>query len=213
MKAEASSERPRSPRVYPVRPMLPRAVVESHRRERFAIALSDLVHEQGEVVLTVTEVIGKAESSRNTFYETFRSKEGCFEYACVWARERLLSAIGAAAQAGEGEERMRAVIRALLKVAAELPAPVELCLVHSTADSDAREGVGDVATVDALARALVPGRDDGDPAIGSQLIAAGIVALIAVRLHRGQLTALAGLEEDLMGLAQLEFGASRGEAR
>jgi AcrR family transcriptional regulator len=213
MKAEASSERRRSPRVYPVRPMLPRAVVEAHRRERFAMALSELVQEQGEVALTVTEVIERAGAARNTFYEVFRSKEGCFEFACVWARERLLSAIGAATQAGEGEERTRAVIRALLQTAAELPAPVELCLVHSAADSEAREGVGDVATVDALARALVPGRGEENPSARSQLLAAGIVALIAVRLRRDQLPALAELEEELVGLAQLQFGAEPVEAR
>lgn len=213
MKPEPSSERRRSPRIYPVRPMLPRTVVENHRRERFAIALSELVHEQGEVALTVTEVIGKAESARNTFYDTFRSKEGCFEYACVWARERLLSAIGTATQTGEGEERTRAVIRALLKVAAELPGPVELCLVHSTADFAGREGVGDVATVDALARALVPGRGEEDPSVRSQLLAASIVASIAVRLRRDQLPALAELEEELVGLAQLQLGAQRGEAQ
>jgi AcrR family transcriptional regulator len=201
MESEESSGRRRPTPIYPVRPMLPRDFIESHRRERYATALSELVHEQGVVQLTVAEVIKRARTSRNTFYEIFTSKEACLEFSCGWARERLLAAIGTAAQAnGEDEDRARAVIAALLEAASGLPAPVELCLIHSAADPEAPEGVGDTVTIEALARALSRGGDERSADVGSELLAGGILTVVALRLHRDELGDPAALAEELAGL-------------
>jgi AcrR family transcriptional regulator len=207
---EESSGRQRPPtRVYPVRPMLPRDFIETHRRKRFATALSELVHEQGEVQPTVAEVIKRARTSRNTFYEVFTSKEACFWFACAWARERLLDAIATAAQVdGKDEDRARAVIGALLEAASGLPAPVELCLIHSAADSETREGVGDTATIEALARALSIGSGERSVDVASELLAAGILTVVALRLHRGELSEPTALGEELVNLVALREATS-----
>jgi AcrR family transcriptional regulator len=202
---EGSGRRRPSPRVYPMRPMLPRDFIETHRRERFAMALSELVHEQSEVELTVAHVIKRAGASRNTFYEVFTNKEACLEFSRGWARERLLTAIGTAAEAdGEDEDRARAVIGALLEAATKLPAPVELCLIHSAADFEAREGVGDMATIEALARALSTVEDEQSIEVASELLAAGILTVVALRLHRGELNEPAALAEELADLVALQ---------
>ncbi len=203
--------RPRSPRVYSVRPILPRTVVQGYRRERLARALSEIVHEEGRVAVTVSRIVSRANSSRGTFYELFRNKEACFEFASTWAREHLLAAIS---EAGRGpcqdEERRRETIRALLEAAIELPEPVELCLLHSTAGTEAQEEVGDVASVRALARALAPAQ--GDPDVRMQLLAGGILAIVAVRLHRGELEELGAMGADLAQLTELQLGAETSDA-
>lgn len=203
--------RRRSPRAHRVRPILPRAVVESHRRERLAQALSGIVHEEGEVAVTVSRIVSRASSSRGTFYQLFRSKEACFEFACTWARERLLAAIGEAGRgADQDEKRRRGAIGAVLEVATELPGPIELCLLHSAADPEAREGVGDAASIRALARALAPAEDNPD--VRTQLVAAGILAVVALRLHQGELEKLRAMGADLARLASLQLGEKTSDA-
>jgi AcrR family transcriptional regulator len=78
---------------------LPREKILASQRERLVAAILAEVGEHGYAATTVADVVGRAQVSRNAFYELFADKQDCFLAACDELTEQMLG--GLRALAGE----------------------------------------------------------------------------------------------------------------
>jgi AcrR family transcriptional regulator len=78
---------------------LPREEILASQRNRLVRAILHEVGERGYAETTVAAVVGRAQVSRNSFYELFGDKQDCFLAACDELTERMLE--GLRALAGE----------------------------------------------------------------------------------------------------------------
>ena len=190
----------------PGQALLPQAYVDNHKRERCVEALAQLTHELGANNITAALLIKQAGISRTTFYQLFEGKGEAIDYACELSSRALIEAVEAAArEPGEWPERVDRAIVALLAAAAEKPRLAELSLVHAISWGHGSGGPFDSAISDALVTVLADGRPaHPDRHLGptsEELIASAIISVVATRLHRDEASSLAGLREELTGLA------------
>ena len=168
-------------------------------RERVALALSAVVHEVGLRQLSVSRIAKQAEMSPAAFYLLFENREAAVRYAVELGGARLRGAIDDASGSGDPwEQRVEAVIQALLESAVAEPQLAELCLVLGRAVEGAPFPC-DPALVQALAEVLRAGRSDASaveaPPRTEEMISSGILSVIADRLpleEAGDLSELAG---------------------
>jgi AcrR family transcriptional regulator len=93
-----------------------------------------VVDERGFVACTISDLVEHAGVSRRTFYEHFANKEQCLLLTydmLVGVLEERLAAVDAAA--GEGLQRLEALIRALFEAAIERPDAARLVCVELAA--------------------------------------------------------------------------------
>ena len=111
---------------------LSRDFIVRHQRARVIRALAEEVSEKGYRAVTVADVVSRAGIARNTFYENFRSKEGCFlaaqDFAMTAALERV---VGAAGEIEDWPHRVAAGLAAFLRYVAEEPALARACIVDA----------------------------------------------------------------------------------
>jgi AcrR family transcriptional regulator len=119
-------------RPLPGRQPLPREFIARHQRARIIAALAEETSEQGYRQVTVADIVRRAGTARNTFYENFRSKEDCFlatqEYAMTAALEQIVEAAGALKS---WPQRVRAGLAAFLSYVAAEPALARTCMVEA----------------------------------------------------------------------------------
>jgi AcrR family transcriptional regulator len=119
-------------RPLPGRQQLPREFIAQHQRVRIISALARETSEQGYQQVTVADIVRRAGTARNTFYENFRSKEDCFlatqEFAMAAALERVVQTAGALQS---WPQRVRAGLSAFLSYVAEEPALARTCMVEA----------------------------------------------------------------------------------
>jgi AcrR family transcriptional regulator len=176
------------------RPLLSRDVLDDFKRRRIAAGIARIAHEEGLAGLTVPKITAAAKMSRTTVYHLFANKIECVEYACELGVEELLEPFPRAT-AGDGDRRSRLRVAAATLSAGVTARPLgaELVLVHSraieSAGASCREKI-----VGAVAQAI-----GGDPL--AELTAGAVVSAVSLRLMRGGPAELAGLEDELAGLA------------
>jgi TetR/AcrR family transcriptional regulator len=94
--------------------------------------LAEETAEKGYRAVTVADIVRRAGIARNTFYENFSSKEGCFlatqEFAMSAALERVVAAAGSLEQ---WPLRVRAGLDAFLGYVVEEPALTRTCMVEA----------------------------------------------------------------------------------
>jgi AcrR family transcriptional regulator len=181
----------------PGRQPLPQRFIDGFRIERCARAIADLAHEVGPHAVTTAMVTKRVKMSRATFYELFDGRAGALRCACEVAQGALLEPVEAAtADPGAPEERLEAVIRALLEAIREEPRLAELCLVHSA--SLPSGGPNGLVLAEALAAILrvLPEMSDRLP-VRAELAAHGLVSVIARRLWAGEADRLGELCDEL----------------
>lgn len=109
---------------------------------------------------------------------------------------------------GPWPKRMEAVIGSLLDAVADDPDLSELCLVHGRYGMDAA-GPFDPELVQALAGVIRGGRQSGpepDPGTrAEELVAYGVLAVVAERLRRDEVESLRGLAGELSVLVTMPF--------
>ena len=172
-------------------------------------ALAAVICEVGPSRLTVALVTSRGRMARNTFYELFGNSDDAFRRSLEFAGGKLRSAIDAALDhEGTWAERIGRVIEALLRTAAEEPDLAALSLLHYGGTPGARSPF-DPVVVDSLAGVLRPGRKEVPTILPGprteELIAYGILGVIAERLRRGEPEALAALAGELTELALRPF--------
>lgn len=100
-------------------------------------AMAEAMAEQGYVGTSVADVIARAGTSRETFYEQFASKQECFIAAYELAAQKVLSELEReAASDGTALERFERAIRAYLEALASEPAFARLFMVEVYAAGD-----------------------------------------------------------------------------
>lgn len=191
------------------RQKLPREISDRYKRERAVAAVSALVHEVGPGALTVTLLTKRAKMARNTFYELFDDRGDALSYAVRAGNAKLKRAIDEGATGSDDWlPVLRMTMDSLLEAVAADPRLAELCLVHGRVVESVASPF-DPELVQTIAGVLRPGRRGG-PAPGpgprtEELIAYGILSVIAERLRRGDVDSLRGLGGELSDLASRPF--------
>lgn len=170
---------------------------------------AEIVCEKGFHATTVGGIVARARTARNTFYGSFGGKSECIAWACTEGHRRLFgAALESRAAAGTWQEHIGAALAGLLEGAAADPALSELCLIHSMALVD-REASGRDAGVKVLAQLLDEGRKAGaelePPPLTAELIAGGLIAVIATRLRRGEADLLSSLHAEFVEFSVRPF--------
>jgi AcrR family transcriptional regulator len=198
----------------PSREPLSQDFIDGFKRERTALALSELVHELGLSKLTVSLITSRGKMARTTFYSLFESREAAVAYAIDLGHRRLRAAIERTVHPGRPPwERAKAVIDALLSVAETEPYLVELCLFHGRGGEEAAIPF-EPDVVESLAGVLraIPRhthKPEPNPR-AEEFVALGILALISERLSRGEAEGLRDLGPELTKVASLYLDPDAG---
>jgi AcrR family transcriptional regulator len=177
-------ESPRS-----TRPMLSPQYIAAHRRRRVFDALAELVVERGYGAVTVGDIVRRAQVARNTFYEEFSSKEGCYLAAFDSAVKAAIDAIAkrSAGLDGDPRKRLEAGLAAFLRCAAERPALAQMCLVEPLAMTPAsgRRYEAAIRRFAAFARRNLP-HAERLPETTPEMLIGGVASVVERRLRRGK---------------------------
>jgi AcrR family transcriptional regulator len=193
-------------RPLPGRQQLPREFIAQHQRVRIISALAQETSEQGYQQVTVADIVRRAGTARNTFYENFRSKEDCFlatqEFAMAAALERVVETAGALQS---WPQRVRAGLTAFLSYVAEEPALARTCMVEALS-----AGPAAVERYEKSQQAFVSlfklGRDVSPhgadlPETLEEAIIGGVFWIVYQRLAAGELSTVPELLPELVEFA------------
>ena len=193
-------------RPLPGRQQLPREFIAQHQRTRIISALAEETSEKGYQQVTVADIVRRAGTARNTFYENFRSKEDCFlatqEYAMTAALERVVEAAG---ELESWPQRVRAGLTAFLFYVAAEPALGRTCMVEALS-----AGPAAVERYERSQQAFVSlfrlGRDVSPrgadlPETLEEAIIGGVFWIVYQRLAVGEVTAIPELLPELIEFA------------
>jgi AcrR family transcriptional regulator len=180
------------PRAQSMRPMISREFVERERRRRFVAAAADLTHEFGAGGVTVSLLVKRAGTARNTFYDLFTSQEDCLRFGIGEAHRRLLAPVREAEGGREWGVEVRDAVAGFYGAIAEEPNLASLLLIHSYAvDPYGEHGLNDA--VGDLSELIARGRRDGSggdaaPAIplADEYYACGALSVASQALLRGE---------------------------
>lgn len=195
----------------PGRPLIPQEVVTDFKRRRCALALSELVCEKGMWGLTVSKLVKRARMARGTFYDLFGGLENATRYAAELGCGRLRAAVEEAAERPRPwADRVGAAIAALLETAEQDPALTELCLVHTRGWVIGEDGrTCEAEPAEALAGLLGEGGERTNSAM-AELVAYGILSVIAERLRRKETDTFGALAGELTEIAESQLRTPRG---
>jgi AcrR family transcriptional regulator len=204
-------------RPLPGRHQLPREFIARHQRVRIISALAQETSEQGYQQVTVADIVRRAGTARNTFYENFRSKEDCFlatqEFAMAAALERVVETAGVLQS---WPQRVRAGLTAFLSYVAEEPALARTCMVEALS-----AGPAAVERYEKSQQAFVSlfklGRDVSPhgadlPETLEEAIIGGVFWIVYQRLAAGELSTVPELLPELAEFALTPYlgaGAAR----
>lgn len=180
-------------RKQPGRHALSPDFVAMHQRQRIMRATAEAVAERGYQATTVAQIVRAAHTARNTFYETFSSKEEALLATFDWAAEESIGRVTEAYASTEEDSwsaSMRVGLKAFLDYIAEEPALARLCLIEAISAGPAAIDRYE-ATIQRFAKLFRLGRRVSDkgselPATTEETIVGGIVWIIYQRLAAGE---------------------------
>ena len=193
-------------RVPPGRHPLSREFIAQHQRTRIIEALAAEIEERGYRAVTVADIVRRAGVARNTFYENFSSKEGCFLAASEYAVQEALRRVLEAADGVEGwPAQVRAGLAAFLGYVATEPALARTCIVEALS-----AGPAAIERYERSIQAFVPffriGRDAASgggelPQTLEETIVGGIFWILYQRIVMGQVGQIEELLPELVEFA------------
>jgi AcrR family transcriptional regulator len=169
-------------------------------------ALAEETSEQGYQQVTVADIVRRAGTARNTFYENFRSKEDCFsatqEYAMTSALERVVEAAGAMQS---WPQRVRAGLTAFLSYVTAEPALARTCMVEALSAGPAaveyyEKSQQAFVSLFRLGRDVSP-RGADLPETLEEAIIGGVFWIVYQRLAAGEVAAIPELLPELVEFA------------
>jgi AcrR family transcriptional regulator len=167
------------------RPLLDSSFVAGHRRRRYEKAVAEACADRGFGRITVTEIVARAHTSRNAFYEQFGNRDEAFVSAVGRGLEEAFAAVErGCAQVEEPEARLEAGLGALLGWIAMQPEIAWVCLVESFAlpDTFSRYLAAQLRFAEmlrgALPRQLPPGTDEA--------LVGGVAAILSSEVRAGR---------------------------
>jgi AcrR family transcriptional regulator len=173
---------------------------------RIITALAQETCDQGYQQVTVADVVRRAGTARNTFYENFRSKDDCFlatqEYAMSAALERVVEAAGALQS---WPRRVRAGLTAFLSYVVEEPALARTCMVEALSAGPAaveyyEKSQQAFVSLFRLGRDVSPHGADL-PETLEEAIIGGVFWIVYQRLAAGEVSAIPELLDELIEFA------------
>lgn len=185
---------------------MPREFIAQHQRARIIGALAVETFEQGYQQVTVADIVRRAGTARNTFYENFRSKEDCFlatqEFAMSAALERVVEAAGALQS---WPQRVRAGLTAFLAYVVEEPALARTCMVEALSAGPAaveyyEKSQQAFVSLFRLGRDVSPHGADL-PETLEEAIIGGVFWIVYQRLAAGEVSAIPDLLAELIEFA------------
>jgi AcrR family transcriptional regulator len=185
---------------------LPREFIAQHQRARIIGALAEETFEQGYQQVTVADIVRRAGTARNTFYENFRSKEDCFlatqEFAMSAALERVVEAAGALQS---WPQRVRAGLTAFLSYVVAEPALARTCMVEALSAGPAaveyyEKSQQAFVSLFRLGRDVSPHGADL-PETLEEAIIGGVFWIVYQRLAAGEVSAIPELLDELIEFA------------
>lgn len=179
-------------------------MVVRSQRERILRALADTVFEGGYAASSVAQVLKRAQVSRETFYEQFRSKEDCFEAAFEWAMALLTErVVGALDEHEDNVAKLSALLHAYFDELAADPARARLFLVEVHAAgprmSQVRGQIQD-RFIDFLAPILQPQTER--QVFACRTLVAAISSMATTRVATGDFDGLSGLAAPLLDMVR-----------
>jgi AcrR family transcriptional regulator len=187
----------------PTRPLVSREVILRYRRRRFADALARECAERGFRDTTVAQVVARAGTSRNSFYEIFSNREEAFMSLLELGGEDLFARIEGGCEAG-GEDawaRVEGGLSELVKWIAERPYDAHVCLVEAasaTPASLARQQEG-VTRIVAMLRESAPNGTPRPPTL-EEFLVGGIHSVLSHLIVAGETERAPTLVPDLSAL-------------
>ncbi len=197
---------------------LPRELITENQRARLVSGLIESVAERGYGATTIVNITKAAKISKKTFYETFASKEDCFEAAYEVSFDYLWETVAAAMTAEErGAERVRAGLGALLDAFAAHPELASFFLIAPTSVSDdtAKRHHQAMRSLVLLLIGELPSEADADgPSdLRAEALAGGLSRLVIRKLNAGEAEKVPALLPDLLELMTQPVTGRRGAAR
>lgn len=191
------------PKLPAGRNLLSREYVGQYQRQRMMVAAAEMAHEEGLAAVTVSGLTARARISRKTFYDYFRNREACLEYAGEEASGYLFASLEGPGKEKSAEARIASGVEALLGAVAAEPIIAEFGLIHApTLGGDAGRRFQEAA-IEAIAGLLGAGGGKRKNAPAAETIAIAILGLISYQVRRGEAKQVAELGEEVMRLARL----------
>ena len=193
---------------------LSREQVVASQRGRMLAAMGEVVAQKGYARTTVADVLSRARVSRETFYEQFSDKEGCFLAAYDLSVELLLEAITDAVADAPADPfaRFETALGAYLDLMSREGSLSRVFLIEVYAAGpraiERRVAVLD-RFVDTFAEILAP---YGLARFDCEALVAAVSSLVTVRVAAGRLDELPKLREPLLGVAGRLLAAAGDEA-
>lgn len=179
------------------RPLIDRNFVVGHRRRRFETAVAKACIEGGFGQTTVADIVARAHTSRNAFYELFGNREAVFVSAFLRGQGEMFAAVERACAKAEGSEaRLEAGLEALLGWIAAQPEIAWVCLVESFVLPDTFGG--NLAAQLRFAEMLRGALPRPLPRATDEALVGGIAAILSSELRAGRATRLPALLPDLL---------------
>jgi AcrR family transcriptional regulator len=169
-------------------------------------ALAAETFEKGYQQVTVADIVRRAGTARNTFYENFRSKEDCFlatqEFAMSAVLERVVEAAG---NLQSWPQRVRAGLTAFLSYVVDEPALARTCMVEALSAGPAaveyyEKSQQAFVSLFRLGRDVSPHGADL-PETLEEAIIGGVFWIVYQRLAAGEVSAIPELLGELIEFA------------
>jgi AcrR family transcriptional regulator len=182
---------------------IPAEIVTRDQRQRILAALVQTVAEHGYNQTTVAQITAAASVSRQTFYEHFESREGCFCAAYDTAIARIDAVVIEAVMAESSwPEQVAAALGTLLRFLAADPKLARLCFVEAPAVGEATAPQRDQDS-ERFVALLAAGRQQyaaaHDPGEGTEeALLGGVMTLITRRVLAGEADQLEYLGPELI---------------
>jgi AcrR family transcriptional regulator len=201
---------PRTGRLPRGRHGLSREEVAAAQRTRLLLAMTDAMAEQGYVATSVADVVARSGVSRETFYQQFDSKLGCFLAAADAAADLLFAPLAVTLEIGGGDggaddrlARFDELLGAYLDGLADHPAFARLFLVEVYAAGPVaieRRVARQAVIADGIADLLAV--EDEAGRFACQALVGSISSLVTGPLVAGDLDALVALRRPLVDLVR-----------
>jgi TetR/AcrR family transcriptional regulator len=190
-----------------------REQVGAVQRARMLRAIAEAMAEQGYVATTVADILKRAGTSRETFYQQFSSKQDCFIAAYELAANGILAELEREAHgSGTPLERFDRAIGSYLNALAAEPAFARLFMVEVySAGADVLERRAEIQrrfTQLVIDAAAARGRAER---FACEALVAAVVTLVTTRLAAGDTDGLRALHKPLVEL--VADALARREAR
>jgi AcrR family transcriptional regulator len=187
-----------------MRPMISREFIERERRRRFVVAAAHRTQERGGGGVTVSLLVKRAGTARNTFYDLFSSQEDCLRYGATEAHRRLLAPVRDVEDGTEWVLGVRDAIAGFYGAVAEEPNLAALLLIHSYAVDPAgehglRDALEDLRVLFAKGRDAAA-EDSGPNSLCDETFAHTTLSVASQALLRGEAEELPGRADEVVPL-------------